>query len=299
MNDEYRTDGGLNSIDKWINKTKGYLFGVVPCLLYLFEWAERREHQVITHEMIQSECLKFNLLSEADLKTVNSGIWTFLQMCTHGAAATTHGLAEPLNGLDSWCRIIMAANRGRSLRVGQLRRAVRRPEEIRSLEGVPSGVDKFDTAIKRLVEAGGTKPTDGELKQDLLEILPRDFRESLMWLADRPDGYQHFREHVLTKAAEVLDNRGKLGHIASVEDQLKDVMAIAGEARASADDGGNATTPNVIERIDEILAAFKGGPTKRPPGPPRPPAQEGQGSEAKRGDSATEAAAQGGAPGEP
>ena len=217
MFDEYRTDGGLNTIDKWINKTKGYLYGVVPCLLHLFEWAERREHQVITHEMIQAECTRYNLLSEADLKTVNSGIWTFLQMCTFGGAATTHGLAEPLNGLDSWRRIIMAANRGRSLRVGQLRRAVRKPEEIRSLEGAPSGVDKFDTAIKRLVEAGGTKPTDSELKQDLLEILPREFRESLMWLADHPDSYQHFREHVLTKTAEVLDNRGKLGTISTIE----------------------------------------------------------------------------------
>ena len=111
----------------------------------------------------------------------------------------------------------MASNRGRSLRLGQLRRAVRKPEAITSLAAVPAGVDKFDTAIKRLCDAGGTRPLDVELKQDLLDILPQEFRESLMWLADRPDTYLHFREHVLTKAAEVLDNRGKLGTISTIE----------------------------------------------------------------------------------
>ena len=50
-----------------------------------------------------------------------------------------------------------------------------------------------------------------------------------MWLADRPDTYLHFREHVLTKAEEVLDNRGKLGNIGSIEEQLAEVMAIAHE----------------------------------------------------------------------
>jgi len=137
----------LNSIDRWISKVKGYFMGVVPSLHYLMEWAERQEHTTVTHEMIVMECQKYQLLDEAALKTVNSGVWTFIQMSTTGGAATSHGLAEPLNGLDSWRRIIMAANRGRSLRVGQLRRAVRRPDEIKNLESVQPGVDKFDTAI--------------------------------------------------------------------------------------------------------------------------------------------------------
>jgi hypothetical protein len=147
-------------------------------------------------------------------------------MCTHGAAATTHGLATKLNGFDSWRRIIMAANRGRTLRVGQLRRAVRKPEPIKRLEDVPAGIDKFDSMIQKLVEAGGTCPSPQEMKQDLLEILPQDFRESLLWFAERPDGYASFREHVLTKSAEVLDNRGKFSHVGSVEDQLAQVLAM-------------------------------------------------------------------------
>ena len=115
-------------------------------------------------------------------------------------------------------------------------------------------MDKFDTSIKRLCDAGGTRPIDSELKQDLLDILPQEFRESLMWLADRPDTYLHFREHVLTKAAEVLDNRGKLGAIHSVEEELAEVMAI--------DNGSTAIPqlkPGVLEKLEEILAVARGG----------------------------------------
>ena len=120
----------------------------------------------------------------------------------------------------------------------------------------------IDTAIKRLVEAGGTRPTDGELKQDLLEILPRDFRESLMWLADRADSYQHFREHVLTKAAEVLDNRGRLGVVGSVEDPLQQALNIAEEAQRLAGTEANGHQPGLIERLEEILAVARGGPPR-------------------------------------
>ena len=144
MSDEYRTDGGIATIDKWISKTKGYFMGKVPCLHYLLDWAERCEHTEITEEAIYNEACMYNLLSREDMATVNAAVWTFMQMCTHGAAATTHALALPLNGLDSWRRVIMAANRGRSLRVGQLRRAVRKPEAITRLEHVAAGVDKFD-----------------------------------------------------------------------------------------------------------------------------------------------------------
>ncbi len=34
--------------------------------------------------------------------------------------------------------------------------------------------------------------------------------ESLLWRAEQPDGYGAFREHVVSKATEVMDVRGKL-----------------------------------------------------------------------------------------
>ena len=105
---------------------------------------------------------------------------------------------------------MVMANRGKNLRLAGLRRAVRKPEAISRLEGVHAGIVRFDTAIKKLHEAGGTVPSQQELKQDLLDILPSELRESLLWRAEMPGGYPAFREHVVTKAAEVMDIRGKL-----------------------------------------------------------------------------------------
>ena len=147
----------------------------------------------------------------------------------------------------------MAANRGKSLRVGQLRRAVRKPEPISKLEHVAAGIDKFDTAIQRLSEAGGTRPTDQEMKQDLLEILPQEFRESLLWISQQGHTtYAAFREHVLTKSAEVLDNRGKLGgQIHSIEEEIAKLVGNV-EADAQTSEVPPPPNPSVLDRLEEI-----------------------------------------------
>ncbi len=263
LNEEYRTDGGLTTIDRWVSKTRGYFMGKIPSLLYLLDWVERQEHMPVTSEMIEAEAVSKGLLTAAEINKVNVALWTFLQMCTFGGAATTHNLASPLNGFDSWRRILMAANRGKSLRVGQLRRAVRKPEAIGKLEHVSAGIDKFDTAIQRLVEAGGSRPTDQEMKQDLLEILPQEFRESLLWISQQGHmTYAAFREHILTKSAEVLDNRGKLGGgIHSIEDEIAKLQELVGNVEANAP-APDAVAPqgntSVLDRLEEILAIARG-----------------------------------------
>ena len=50
------------------------------------------------------------------------------------------------------------------------------------------------------------------------DILPSEMRESFLWSAEQPDGYGAFREHVVTKATEVMDIRGKLS-VNAVDEQ--------------------------------------------------------------------------------
>ena len=160
---------------------------------------------------------------------------------------------------------MVMANRGRNLRLAGLRRAVRKPEPITKLEGVHGGIIRFDTAIKKLQEAGGTLPSQQEMKQDLLDILPSDLRESLLWRAEQPDAYGAFREHVITKAAEVMDIRGKL-MVNSLEPQ--DILAKTLSSLQAIDTSG--LNPEIVEKLDEIMA-FTGGQGARRPGPPAPP----------------------------
>ncbi len=205
LNEEYRTDGGAETVDRWRHKVRGYFIGKVPALLPLLDWAERKDHHNISAEDVRAEALRAGTLSPAEIAMVNGAVWTSLQMCTSGGASDVMNLVPELNGLEAWRALMVMANRGRNLRLAGLRRAVRKPESITKLEGVHAGIVRFDMAAKKLQEAGGTLPSEQERKQDLLDILPSDLRESLMWRAEQPDGYAAFREHVITKAAEVMD----------------------------------------------------------------------------------------------
>ena len=116
MNDEYRTDGGADSIDRWRHKTRGYFIGKVPALLPLLDWAERREHQAISIEDVTAETSRAGTLTPAETSAVNGAVWTFLQMCTTGGASDVMNLVPELNGMEAWRALMVMANRGRNLR---------------------------------------------------------------------------------------------------------------------------------------------------------------------------------------
>jgi hypothetical protein len=162
MSEEYRTDGGANNIDRWRHKTRGYFIGKVPALLPLLDWAEKREHQAITFEDVIAETANAGTLTPADTRMVNGAVWTFLQMCTTAGASDVINLVPELNGMEAWRPLMVMANRGRNLRLAGLRRAVRKPEAISKLEGVHAGIIQFDSAIKKLNEAGGTPIRAGD-----------------------------------------------------------------------------------------------------------------------------------------
>ena len=57
---------------------------------------------------------------------------------------------------------------------------------IKNLEGVAIGLAEFENKIHEYVEAGGKPYDDGELKSDVLAILPQELRENLLWRASDP-----------------------------------------------------------------------------------------------------------------
>ncbi len=75
---------------------------------------------------------------------------------------------------------------------------------IKSLETVPIGIAEFELKIKEYKEAGGTTPTDNEMKADLLHILPDTIQDNLLWRATDPGPHSRFRDMVLSQAARTL-----------------------------------------------------------------------------------------------
>ena len=101
LNDEYRTDGSADTVDRWRHKVRGYLIGKVPALLTLLDWAERQEHRAITTDAVLAEVSRAGTMTPTEASIVNGAVWTFLQMCTSGGASDVMNLVPELNGLEA------------------------------------------------------------------------------------------------------------------------------------------------------------------------------------------------------
>ena len=83
------------------------------------------------------------------------------------------------------------------------------PPKIQSLQHVSGGLVKFQAIMKDWINVGG-ETTDQELKNDLMEVLPAEIREALMWRAhNSPESFQGFVNHVRATAEDILFLRGQ------------------------------------------------------------------------------------------
>ena len=81
--------------------------------------------------------------------------------------------AQPeLNGLEVWRSLIWEINQGRSSRTLILRRGVQEPPTVKDLKDVSTALNAYDVVLRDYKAAGGQRPCDQELKQNLLSSLP-------------------------------------------------------------------------------------------------------------------------------
>ena len=129
--------------------------------------------------------------------------------------------AECLNGIDAWRRLVRQVDHGRGIRLEMLRREVQElhTRPIKSLEAIEEGVAVFENTMTEYARAGGRESTDAELKSDLLRILPREMRETLLrHSTDVGVSFQRFRDTVVAQTAAVLMNRGSSRSVHAVQD---------------------------------------------------------------------------------
>ena len=207
LSSEYAFDGSASG-DTWRMKLRGYMGSKCPVLTDLLDWAERFEDLEIPIESVLQ--LDPGRTQGVDAQKIGGVVWGFLNLCLKGEARASFQQAPMFQGLDGWRRVMFDINKGRDIRLAQLRKVVRNPPHIQRVEDVANGITRFDNIIREYVDAGGTRPGDKELKSDLLDALPNEIREHILWRATDNSDYASFRNHVRSQAHTVLYHRGKL-----------------------------------------------------------------------------------------
>ncbi len=133
--------------------------------------------------------------------------------------------AATLNGLDAWRRVVRHVRRGKNVRLDTLRKMVRSPPPIKKLEEVTVGIMRFENVIADYVAAGGTAPTQQEMKSDLLDSLPLEIRENLLWKStEANEPFTSFVNFVNQTVHHVLYHRGQYSKlpVSSVDTEKHD-----------------------------------------------------------------------------
>ncbi len=205
----YAYDGDKHG-EAWKRKVRGYWISKCPDILPILNFAEDLDSEELTIDALLHEANSYRWMTEVNVKRLGELIWGFLNDCLSGKARSCFEGADPLNGFDAWRRVVQHIHQGANVRLGTLRRMVKNPPQIAKIEDIDQGIVRFEAIMKDYKTAGGSPPEGAELKNDLLETLPMEIREGLMWRAtELHETFGQFTMHVRNTANAILFHRGK------------------------------------------------------------------------------------------
>jgi hypothetical protein len=217
---EYQHSGKAGTGMTWKGKVERHLISRAPVMMNILKWAEEQGLEKITeHGLAQAIGMK---LTDEQQMVMNGQLWGFLSAAVSGSADTLFKGADALQGVDAWRILTRYILQGKDIRIETLRRemkiAVARP--ISGLDKMEEGIAEFEYAIKQYEDAGG-EAYDLEMKKnDLLQVLPGELSELLLWMAtDKNQSFQGFKDHVITMSGRILFNKRKSPLHAVVEPQ--------------------------------------------------------------------------------
>ena len=215
---EYRYDGNKDGA-AWKGKVERHFISRAPVLKNLLAWAEEEELETISVEKFRQAV--GSKLNEEQCMIVNAAIWGFLSAAVSGTAETLFEGAKTLNGLDAWRRLVRSIEKGKAVRLEQLRREVKLLylRKIPSMDRIEEGIASFENKIREYTSLGGTAQSNEEMKQDLLNILPGELSSQLLWRASDDGPYSAFRDHILNMTNKILMNdkvsKGRIGAVST------------------------------------------------------------------------------------
>ena len=260
MNTDYQFgSNGCEYGEKWRRQIRGYWIGKLPFLTAVLDWVEKHENVPVTSASLQDAATRMRWPDHVDYQKISGIIWGFLNMCLKGEAKSRFNQAATLNGLEGWRLIIGEIRRGRDVHLAKLRDQIRSPQHISKIADVNSGITRFENAIAEYIDAGGERPSDQEMKSDLLNVLPGEVSVHVMWqVTDPTQSYHMFSNHIRSQANSIVYHQGRR----------------RGAPTNLVDDKEQAAT----DMEEEINAVYRRWNTPRPGGGPRqaPPRREDQ-----------------------
>ncbi|MDP6215272.1 MAG: hypothetical protein QGI41_10080, partial [Acidimicrobiales bacterium] len=221
-----------------------------------------------------------------DVRRINEVVWGFLNMCLKDDAHKTFELAPMLDGLEGWRLVVSSIHRGRDNRLASLRKLVKNPMAITKLEDVEAGIVTYDNNLRAYKACGGQMPNETDLKGDLLDSLPLEIRENLLWRSvDGDESYEKFRNHVRVQANHVLYHRGKLrGQVNAVDATTHDSHTSSPGPPGPREGPGlaNHGMANVEGDLEQMLLAIVRRLNQRPGAPRQPALRNSPGGQADR-----------------
>ncbi len=275
---EYRYDGAKDGA-AWKSKVERHFISRAPVLKNLLAWAEEEELEAISVDKLQQAAgIKFD---GEQCMIVNAAIWGFLSAATSGTAEIIFEGAQTLNGFDAWRRLARSIEKGKSVRLEQLRREVKLLylKKIPSLDRVEEGIASFENKIREYTSLGGTAQSNDEMKQDLLNILPGDLSSQLLWRASDDGPYSSFRDHILNMTNKILMNdKGGKGRIGAVDAEKTEPYGVEGN------DDQEFFNMSGISNFDDLVLAVNKFNNRRRAGQRPQPGPRGQGATPPAGD---------------
>ena len=162
-----------------------------------------------------------HVLTEDQVRNVNASMWGFLSVTVSGPAETIFKRAKTLQGIDAWRVMTRYVNHGKRIRLNHRRDQVMtvRTRPIQSVEKIEEGVAEFENLFAEYALAGGILEGDDAMKSGLLKILPRGFRDRLLWNADDEGSVEKFKNMVVAQSLKILENEKKLPNLQSIPEQ--------------------------------------------------------------------------------
>jgi hypothetical protein len=180
---DYTYTGKAGTGIAWKGKVERHFISRAPVIMNILKWAEEQGLNKIT-EADFARAVGSKLTEEQQM-IMNGQLWGFLSAAVSGSAETMFNGADALQGIDAWRAITRYILQGKDIRIEALRRdmklAVARP--ILSLEKMEEGIAEFEHAIKQYEDAGGEVYDPAMKKNDLLQVLPGELSELLLWMA--------------------------------------------------------------------------------------------------------------------
>ena len=266
LSETYKFVGGEGG-ERWRMKIRGYWIARFPALQSILNWAEDMGEKRITFELVSSRSLQGQWMTEASVPRLSELLWGFMNTCLAGEAHTCFETADTLNGLEAWRLIVRDIQKGKTMRMCQLRKLIRNPPQIAKLEDVDHGLIRFENLHREYADIVGDRaPHDDEKRTDLLECLPAEIREQLLWRSTvKGEDFQDFQNHVRAATNSILYHRGKIA---------SPINAVDGpETNAK----NNQQTTEKLNEVEQMIGAvlkkmgFQHGSGKYRQDPPRGP----------------------------